>query len=144
MVIRKGPQSHIIRGAKPSCNARASRSDSTSCLLLVCRSRSRSRTPPRRRRRPTQWDVLPEGGVVPNLAAVPPSQVRQTQHQLPHHACSSIVGLPQGRCSGCARAAFACLAITPIFETLLWTVETCLKYSSATAAAARVLRSCFP
>ncbi|KAF6266766.1 hypothetical protein COO60DRAFT_1291678 [Scenedesmus sp. NREL 46B-D3] len=39
------------------------------------RSRSRSRTPPRRRRRPTQWDVLPEGGVVPELAAVPPSQV---------------------------------------------------------------------
>lgn len=40
------------------------------------RSHSRSRTPSRRqRRRPTQWDVLPEGGIVPNLAAVPPSQV---------------------------------------------------------------------
>jgi hypothetical protein len=45
-------------------------------LFTRHRSRSRSRTPPRRqRRRPTQWDVLPEGGVVPSLAAVPPSQV---------------------------------------------------------------------
>jgi hypothetical protein len=49
------------------------------CCRPARRSRSRSRTPPRRqRRRPTQWDVLPEGGVVPQLAAVPPSQVRAT------------------------------------------------------------------
>lgn len=58
-----------------------------SCLSAVScylhRSRSRSPAARRQRRRPTQWDVLPEGGVVPNLAAVPPSQVgRPVSHAM--------------------------------------------------------------
>lgn len=63
------------------------------------RSRSRSRTPPRRqRRRPTQWDVLPEGGVVPNLAAVPPSQVGHGRTSAPRTAPTVVAMLLATHC----------------------------------------------
>lgn len=81
----------------------AKRDNARTLLLAARRSRSRSRSQParRQRRRPTQWDILPEGGVLPGLPAIPAAAVRAaaatSSHQRQQHACVHTAASQQVR-----------------------------------------------